>query len=258
MAVWMVTQLGWPSKRPFCAKLSMRRPGWPRHAKLVFTRVGSNHFAENGVETSAFACMCVPAEHETVRGCRMGALANVRQKLWARKERCHYHFVLLGLWVVRIHKLLSWLQKMCLARTKHACGHESRNWQTKRIMQAEQKKMSKQTLNPLRNIDLGRCSKRQGTNDSRDVHPSLGNGPQQRPKENSRCSCRRLPSSYLYDSTPTISEHNPKFPATERLPDGLLSALFSPTAMTWTDGLHPQQPRLITQSKWRTKLHTST
>ena len=82
--------------------------------------------------------------------------------------------------------------------------------------------------------------------------PSLRNGPRSLPKEKSRSSRRRILCSYLHSSTPTISEHNPKFPARKKLRDCLLSDLFPSTTMTGTDGSRPQQPRLITQSKWRT------
>ena len=71
--------------------------------------------------------------------------------------------------------------------------------------------------------------------------PSLGNGPRSLPKEKSRSesSRRQILCSYLHASTPTISGHNPKFPARKKLPDFLLSDLFSSTTMTGTDGSRP-------------------
>ena len=57
--------------------------------------------------------------------------------------------------------------------------------------------------------------------------PSLGNGPRLLPKEKSRSSRRRILCSHLHASTPTSSEHNPKFPASKKLPDCLPSDLFS-------------------------------
>ena len=69
--------------------------------------------------------------------------------------------------------------------------------------------------------------------------PSLGNGPRSLPNEKSRSSRRRMLCSNLLASTPTISEHNPKFPARKKLRDCLLSDLFSSTTMTGTDGSRP-------------------
>ena len=69
--------------------------------------------------------------------------------------------------------------------------------------------------------------------------PSLGNGPRSLPKEKSKSSRSRILCSYIHASTPTISEHNPKFPARKMLPDCLLSDLFSSTTMTGTNGSRP-------------------
>ena len=58
-------------------------------------------------------------------------------------------------------------------------------------------------------------------------------------RRKSRSSRRRILCSNLHASSPTTSEHNPKFPARKKLPDCLLSDLFSSTTMTGTDGSRP-------------------
>ena len=104
--------------------------------------------------------------------------------------------------------------------------------------------LSKRIPNPLKLSIQGHPGemRQAGLRDGRQPRcpgPSLGNGPRSLPKEKSRSSRRRILCSHLHASTPTISEHNPKFPARKKLPDCLLSDLFSSTTMTGTDGSRP-------------------
>ena len=113
--------------------------------------------------------------------------------------------------------------------------------ETNNPCRSSKKVLSKRIPNPLKlSIQGHPGEKRQaGLRDGRQSRcpgPSLGNGPRSLPKEKSRSSRRRILSSYLHASTPTISEHNPKFPARKKLPGCLLSDLFSSTTMTGTDG----------------------
>ena len=134
-------------------------------------------------------------------------------------------------------------KKLCLSRSTH--GHESKK-QTKRIIHAgvAKKVLSKRIPNPLKLSIQGHPGemRQAGLRDGRQSRcpgPSFGNGRRSLPKEKSRSSCRRILCSYLQASTPTISEHNPKFPARKKLPDCLLSDLFSSATMTGTDGSRP-------------------
>ena len=134
-------------------------------------------------------------------------------------------------------------KKLCLSRSTH--GHESKK-QTKRIIHAgaAKKVLSKRIPNPLKLSIQGHPGemRQAGLRDGRQPRcpgPSLGNGPRSLPKEKSRSSRRRILCPHLHASTPTISEHNPKFPAKKKLPDCLLSDFFSSTTMTGTDGSHP-------------------
>ena len=108
---------------------------------------------------------------------------------------------------------------------------------------SSKKVLSKRTPNLLKLSTQGHPGemRQTGLRDRRQpgCPPSLGNGPRSLPKEKSRSSRRRILCSYLHASTPTISEHNPKFPARKKLPDCLLSDLFSSTTMTGTDGSRP-------------------
>ena len=109
---------------------------------------------------------------------------------------------------------------------------------------SSKKVLSKRIPNPLKLSIQGHPGemRQAGLRDGRQTEcpgPSLGNGPRSLPKEKSRFSRRRILCSYLHASTPTISKHNPKFPARKKLPDCLLSDLFSSTTMTGTDGSRP-------------------
>ena len=107
-------------------------------------------------------------------------------------------------------------------------------------MQGRQKNVVETDSKSSKVIDPGEM-RQAGLRDGRPrcPGPSLGNGPRSLPKEKSRSSRRRILCSHLHASTPTISEHNPKFPASNKLPDCLLSDLFSSTTMTGTDGSRP-------------------
>ena len=139
---------------------------------------------------------------------------------------------------------------MCWSRT--TLLHESKK-QTKRMIHAGAAKMlSKQTPNLLKRSIQGRCFKQgEGTGDNRDVHYPWGTA-RARCRSlrilNSMSSHHCLLCSYLYASTPGISDHNSKFPARKKFPDCLLSDLFSSAANIGTDGSRPYQPRLLTQS----------
>ena len=108
---------------------------------------------------------------------------------------------------------------------------------------SSKKMLSKRIPNPLKSIQGHPGEMRQaGLRDGRQPRcpgPSLGNGPRSLPKEKIRSSRRRILCSHLHASSPTIFEHNPKFPARKKLPDCLLSDLFSSTTMTGTDGSCP-------------------
>ena len=118
--------------------------------------------------------------------------------------------------------------------------------ETNNPCRSRKKVLSKRIPNPLKLSIQGHPGEmrqaglrdgRQPTN--RCPGPSLGNGPRSLPREKSRSSRRRILCSHLHASTPTISEHNPKFPARKKLPDCLLSDLFSSTTVTGTDGSRP-------------------
>ena len=87
--------------------------------------------------------------------------------------------------------------------------------------------------------EMRQAGLRDGRQPRRRPGPSLGNRLRSLPKEKSRSSRRRILCSYLHASTPKISEHNPKSPARKKLPDCLLSDLFSSTTLTGTDGSRP-------------------
>ena len=96
----------------------------------------------------------------------------------------------------------------------------------------EQQKIVVETGESSNNIDPGEMLQA-GLRDGRQPRCSLslGNGRDPLPKENSRSSRHRLLCSYLNASTPTFSEHNPKFPVRKNLPHCLLyplSFLFFP------------------------------
>ena len=129
---------------------------------------------------------------------------------------------------------------MCLSRTthRHEADTKAKFKRKEWCMQEQQKRMSKQTPNPLKISLQGKCSKRGwGMCDDRDVHYPWGTALRPLPKENtySRSSRRRFLCSYLHASTPTISEHNRKFLARKKFPDCLLSDLFLPLTMTTDD-----------------------
>ena len=134
-------------------------------------------------------------------------------------------------------------KKLCLSRSTH--GHESKK-QTKRIIHAgAAKNCCRNGFQILKIIDPG-ASRGDAPGGAKGrattwicPGPSLGNGPRSLPKEKSRSSRRRILCSHLHASTPTISLHNPKFPARKKLPDCLLSDLFSSTTMTGNDGSRP-------------------
>ena len=118
--------------------------------------------------------------------------------------------------------------------------------ETNNPCRGSKKVLSKRIPNPLKLSIQGHPGemRQAGLRDRRQPRcpgPSLGNpGPRSLPKKKSRSSRRRILCSYLHASTPTISEHNPKFPARKKLRDCLLSDLFSSTTMTaGTDGSRP-------------------
>ena len=136
------------------------------------------------------------------------------------------------------------LQKHCACRDRHMDTKAKAN-ETNNPCRSSKKVLSKRIPNPLKLSIQGHPGemRQAGLRDGRQPRcpgPSLGNpGPRSLPKEKSRSSRRRILCSYLHASTPTISEHNPTFPARKKLPDCLLSDLFSSTTMTGTDGSRP-------------------
>ena len=136
-------------------------------------------------------------------------------------------------------------EKNCFCRDRHMDTKAKRK-RNEQSMQEQQKSGVETDSKSSKIIDPGASrgdapsgAKGRATTLYRCPGPSLGNGPRSLPKEKSRSSRRRILCPHLHASTPTISEHNPKFPARKKLPDSLLSDLFSSTTMTGTDGSRP-------------------
>ena len=159
-------------------------------------------------------------------------------KLWARTEKVSVPLVQAAQAVpVNLQKktvlveIDTWTRKQKANETNNPC-------------RSSKTVLSKRIPNPLKLSVQGHPGemRQAGLRDGRHPRcpgPSLGNGPRSLPKEKSRSSRRRILCSHLHASTPTISEHNPKFSARKKLPDCLLSDLFSSTTMTGTDGSRP-------------------
>ena len=124
---------------------------------------------------------------------------------------------------------------MCLAKMTHGQRKQKRKKKNNPFRRVKNK-LSEQTPNPLQKFPgmMLQAKLRSGAGDNRGVL-SLGNSPHPLPKEKSKSARRRFLRSYLRASTPTISAHNPKFPARKMNPDYLLSAHFSSATMTGTD-----------------------
>ena len=162
------------------------------------------------------------------------------EKLWARTEKVSVPLVQTV--PVNLQKTL-----FSSCRDRHMDTKAKAN-ETNNPCRSSKKVLSKRIPYPLKLSIQGHPGemRQAGLRDGRQPRcpgPSLGNlGPRSLPKdqkEKSRSSRRRILCSYLHASTPTISEHNPTFPARKKLPDCLLSDLFSSTTMTGTNGSRP-------------------
>ena len=178
--------------------------------------------------------------YRRAQGCHRGVkngCQSVRQKAKScgrGRKRCQ--FLLYRL-------LLLSCRKNCACRDRHM-DTNAKSKRKEKSMQEQQKSVVETDSNPLKLSIQGHPGEmRQAVlRDGRQPRcpgPSLGNRPRSLPKEKSRSSRRRILCSYLHASSPTISEHNPKFSARKKLPDCLLSDLFSSTTMTGTDGSRP-------------------
>ena len=186
-------------------------------------------------------CTVALCDSRRARGCHRGVkngCQSVRQKAKGcgrGRKRCQ--FLLYRLF-------LSTCRKHCACRDRHMDTKAKAN-ETNNPCRSSKKVLSKRIPNPLKLSIWGHPGemRQAGLRDGRQPGcpgPSLGNpGSRSLPKEKSRSSRRRILCSNLHASTPTISEHNPTFPARKKLPDCLLSDLFSSTTMTGTDGPRP-------------------